>query len=80
MALFIVKFLQPRVTPYLSGPNILVCIQLPNVPHLRCLNVTDHILHPYKTNGKNVVSSILTLCFFEKTEISEPMEAKTLRN
>jgi len=66
MELFIVKFLQPRVTSYLSGPNILVCILLPNVLNLRCLNVRDHILHPYKTNGRTTVSSILTLCFLRK--------------
>jgi len=77
---FIVKFLPPRVTSQLSGPNILACILLPNVLHLRCFNVRDQVLHPYKTNGKTIVSSILTFMFFEKTETSEPMVARTLRN
>ena len=66
------KFLPPRVTSHLPGPNILACILLPNVLHLRCLNVRDHVLHPYKTNGKTIVSSILTFMFFQKTGTSAP--------
>ena len=72
------KFLQPRVTSYLSGPNILVCILLPNVLNLRCLNVRDNILHHYKTNGRIIVPSILN--FFKQTETFEPMVARILRN
>lgn len=79
MKLFTVKFLQSSVTSYLSGPNIVVSILLPNVLNLRCLNVRDQILNPYKTNGKTIVSGILTLRFLRKQN-SAPIIARILRN
>jgi hypothetical protein len=69
MELFIVKFLPPRVTSYLSGPNILACILLPKVLHLRCLNVRDHILHPYKTNGKTSFKYFNIYVFLRKQRL-----------
>jgi hypothetical protein len=56
------SFLQPPVTSFLSGPNILLSILFSNTVSLcSSLKVIDQVSHPYKTSGNIIILYILNV-------------------
>ena len=60
--------LHSPVTSSLLGPNILLSTLFSNALSQRSsLNVSDQVLHPYKTTGKIILNSVyLNLCIFRE--------------
>ena len=60
------SFIHFPVTSFLLGPNILLKTLFSNTLSLRSsLNVSNHVSHPYRTTGKNIVLCILTFIFID---------------
>jgi hypothetical protein len=60
------SFLQPPVTSYLFGQNILLSTLISNTLCLcSSLYVRDQVSHPYKTTGKTVVLYIIIFMFLD---------------
>jgi hypothetical protein len=61
------QFLQPPVSSYLFGPNILLNTLFLNTLSLRSSrNVRNQVSHPYRTTGKIIVLYILDLYDFRQ--------------
>jgi len=61
-----------KVTSSLLGPNILLSTLLLNALILHSsINITDQVLHPYKTTGRIIVLCIKILTILDSSQVND---------
>jgi hypothetical protein len=69
-------FLQPHVTSSLFGPNVLLSTLFSNTLNLcSSLNVREEFSHPYKTTGKTIVETEMSVNFYWTTRRNIPEDS-----